>query len=284
MCVVILLPKPPPMSCVTKRSLSSGDAQRRPIQIAATPGIWWLQWIVHCRVPRSYSTSAAEHSSGVEEKRSKCSSSIRITRSAAFSAPSTSPQSNMPDQTTFVPASSCRIGAPSSCALRASTTTSQRLVLDLDQVGGVAGELAGLGDDGDDRLADVPHLADGERVVLDLVARARSSARRTGRSARPPRRRQRPVDALERLRLRRRRPRRSARARTASGRSGRSPCRARLTSSAKTPSPWTSRLSSLRGIDLPAVADLELDLLGDGRASRSLALRPPAWIALTMFT
>ena len=124
MCVVILLPKPPPMSWVTKRSLSSGTRSAGPIQIAATPGIWWLQWSVNWPVPRSYSTSAAEHSSGVEEKRSKWSSSIFTTRSAAFSAPSTSPQSNVPDQTTFVPASSWRSGAPSSCAVRASTITS----------------------------------------------------------------------------------------------------------------------------------------------------------------
>ena len=123
-CVVILFPNPPPMSWVTKRSLSSGTRSAGPIQIAATPGIWWLQWIVNCPVPRSCSTSAAEHSSGVEEKRSKWSSLILTTRSAAFSAPSTSPQSNTPDQTTFVPASSWRTAASSSCARRASTTTS----------------------------------------------------------------------------------------------------------------------------------------------------------------
>ena len=38
----------------------------------------------------------------------------------------------------------------------------QRLVLDLDQLGRVARELPGRGDDGDDRLADVPDLADRE--------------------------------------------------------------------------------------------------------------------------
>ena len=58
MCVVILLPKPPPMSWETKRSRSSGTRSAGPIQIAAKPGNWWLQWIVNCAVPRSYSTSA----------------------------------------------------------------------------------------------------------------------------------------------------------------------------------------------------------------------------------
>ena len=223
-CVVILLPNPPPMSLVTKRSLSSGTRSAGPIQIAATPGIWWLQWSVNWPVPRSYSTRAAEHSSGVEENRSKWSSLIFTTLSAAFSAPSTSPQSNVPDQTTFVPASSWRIGAVLRCP--GVDDHVERLVLDLDEVGGVAGELAGLGDDGDDRLADVADAADGERVVLDLRRPARWSARRTGRSARQLR----PARASRRRprapRRRRRRPRRSWRARTARGRSGRSPSRA----------------------------------------------------------
>ena len=102
----------------------------------------------------------------------------------------------------------------------------ERLVLDLDEVGGVAGELARLGDHGDDRLADVADAADGERVVLDLVPRrGRQLEERVGQLGDLVRR-QRPVDALERLgggdvdrddlRV----------ARTASGRSGRSPSRA----------------------------------------------------------
>ena len=199
-CVVILLPKPPPMSWVTKRSLSSGTRSAGPIQIAATPGIWWLQWIVNWPVPRSYSTSAAEHSSGVEEKRSKCSSLILTTRSAAFSAPSTSPQSNdaRPDDVR----AGVVVEDRGVLVLRAARVDEhvERLVLDLDQVGGVAGELAGRGDDGDDRLADVAHAADGERVVLDLVPRRRRQLEERIGQLRDLVRRQRPVDALERLR------------------------------------------------------------------------------------
>src|SRR5205809_417419 len=112
------------MSCVTKRSLSRPTRRDGAIQIAPTPGIWWLQYIVHCPVPRLYSTSAPEHSSGVDEKRSKWSSSILITLSASATAPSKSPQSKTPDQTTLEPASSCSIGASASWALRASTSTS----------------------------------------------------------------------------------------------------------------------------------------------------------------
>ena len=78
------------------------------IQIAPTPGIWWLQVSVHSPVPRSYSTSAPAHSSGVEEKRWKWRRSIFTTWSASASAASTSPQSKTPDQTTFEPASSWR--------------------------------------------------------------------------------------------------------------------------------------------------------------------------------
>src|SRR5438128_2420823 len=43
----------------------------------------------------------------------------------------------------------------------------KRLVFDLDELGGVAGKVARPRDDGCDGIADVPHLADRERVVLD---------------------------------------------------------------------------------------------------------------------
>ena len=75
-CDVILLPKPPPMSWVTMRSLSSPTRIAGPIMIAAKPGNWLFVNIVHWPVPRLYSTSAPSHSSGVELKRSKWSSSI----------------------------------------------------------------------------------------------------------------------------------------------------------------------------------------------------------------
>ena len=90
-CVQILLPKPPPMSCVTKRSLSIPVRRAGAIMIAAKPGNWLLQWSVHCPVPRLYSTTAPLVSSGVDEKRLKCSRLMRTTLSAASSAPSKSP-------------------------------------------------------------------------------------------------------------------------------------------------------------------------------------------------
>ena len=46
----------------------------------------------------------------------------------------------------------------------------ERVVVDHHELGRVAGQLAGLGDDGDDGLAEIAHLADGERVVLDVAA------------------------------------------------------------------------------------------------------------------
>src|SRR5919108_677728 len=88
----ILLPKAPPMSCVTKRSLSIPTRRAGAIQIAPTPG--------------------------ADDRR-------------------------------------------------------QRLVLDLDELGRVAGEPAARRHDRRDRLAHVPHLADRERVVLDVRARRR---------------------------------------------------------------------------------------------------------------
>ena len=89
----ILLPKPPPMSCETKRSLSMPTRIAGPIMITAKPGNWLFVYSVHWPVPRLYSTSAPEVSSGVDEKRSKCSSSMRTTWSASASAASMSPQS-----------------------------------------------------------------------------------------------------------------------------------------------------------------------------------------------
>ena len=46
-------------------------------------------------------------------------------------------------------------------ALR-SRTTGQRVVVDLDQVGGVLALVGVLGEDGGDRLADEPHHVDGQ--------------------------------------------------------------------------------------------------------------------------
>ena len=123
-CDVILLPKPPPMSCVTKRSLSRPVRIAGPIMIAAKPGNWLFVWIVHCPVPRLNSTSAPSHSRGVELKRSKWSSLILTTESASAKAASTSPHSYTPLHERLPPVSSCSCGASGSSALRASTSAS----------------------------------------------------------------------------------------------------------------------------------------------------------------
>ena len=105
-CDVILLPKPPPMSWVTKRSLSRPQRIAGPIMIAAKPGNWLLVMIVHCPTPRLYSTRAPSHSSGVELKRWKWSSEILTTWSASANAASRSPHSYTPSHIRFEPASS----------------------------------------------------------------------------------------------------------------------------------------------------------------------------------
>jgi hypothetical protein len=75
-CRQILLPKAPPMSCVTKRSLSIPTRSAGAIQIAPTPG--HLVVAVHRPLPGA----AVElgHAAGAlerrREKRSKCSSEI----------------------------------------------------------------------------------------------------------------------------------------------------------------------------------------------------------------
>ena len=78
----------------------------------------------------------------------------------------------------------------------------ERLVLDLDELRRVARELARLRDDRDDRLADVAHLAERERVVLQVRARRRRQLEERIGERRDLFAGQRPVDALELLRLR----------------------------------------------------------------------------------
>ena len=108
----------------------------------------------------------------------------------------------MPSHIRLPPASSWIAGTPSSRAWRASVIGVDRLVLDLDELGRVARELARLGDDGDDRLADVAHLADREREVLQVRAGHRRDLEERIGQRRDLFAGQRPVDARGRLGLR----------------------------------------------------------------------------------
>src|SRR3954471_15457176 len=56
----------------------------------------------------------------------------------------------------------------------------EQLVLDLDQVGGVLGDVARLSEHGDDALADVPDLVDGEAAPRRLVRRGAEVRHRVG--------------------------------------------------------------------------------------------------------
>ena len=76
------------------------------------------------------------------------------------------------------------------------------VVLDLDQLGGVARELARRCADGGDRLAHVPHAAHRERVVLDVPARLDGHLEERVRVDRDLVARDRPVHAVELERLR----------------------------------------------------------------------------------
>ena len=141
-----MLPKPPPMSWVTKRSLSIPQRIAGAIMIAAKPGNWLLQWIVHWPVPRLYSTSAPSHSSGVELKRSKWSSEIftMLVGLGDRVLPASPLVHAFPDEV--------RPGVGMDhrrVVLERGGVGDhgQRLVVDLDELGGVARELASLGDD-----------------------------------------------------------------------------------------------------------------------------------------
>ena len=198
---MILLPKPPPMSWLTNRSLSMPTRSAGAIQIAPTPGIWWFPWIVHCPVPRLNSTRQPEHSSGVDEKRSKWSRSIRTTWSASASAASKSPQSNMPDQTVFDPASSWSIDLVLE-RLLAVEDVRQWFVVDFDQLRSVTREISCSRDDGSHRVANVAHPPDCERVVLDVRAGWRRELEERVGQDRDLVAGQRPVDAVELERFR----------------------------------------------------------------------------------
>ena len=77
----------------------------------------------------------------------------------------------------------------------------ERLVLDLDELGGVPGEVAGRSHDGDDGLAHVPGLPDRHAVVLDLVGRGAGAGIRVGQLGHLVAD-ERAVHAVQRLRLR----------------------------------------------------------------------------------
>ena len=225
-CDVILLPKPPPMSCVTMRSLSVPTRMAGAIMITANPGNWLF--VVHRPLPGAavvLDEGAAElerrRVEAVEVQLGDRDDVVCLGERGVDVAP-------LPDaRVGHVPAALLvEHGRAVLERLAGVDDDVERLVLDLDELRGVARELARLGDDGRDRLADVAHLADGERVVLDLPAGVGCDLEERVGEDRDLVARQRPVDARERERGADVDRARSARARRASARSGGSPSRA----------------------------------------------------------
>ena len=151
-----------------------------PITSDANIGIWLLERISMTPVPPSQFTTAALHSSGVEEKRWKCSWSILTTWSASCERPVDVAVvvDAVPDDVRCRPprAAAARPGA--AAAMRVDDRR-QRLVLDLDQLGGVARQLARLGEHDRDRVALVADLVDREAVLGDPRRRAPGRSGRT---------------------------------------------------------------------------------------------------------
>ena len=212
------------MSWVTKRSLSIPTRSAGAIQIAPTPGIWWLQWIVHSRCP----VVLDERARALERRRREAVEVELLDRDDVVGLGhrrSQSPQSKTPVPDDVGPASSCRTASSGQRPSRrrrapAAARTRPRPARRRPAPARASRRTPPR------RLAHVAHLADGQRVVLDLVAgRDRHLEERVGQD-RDLVAGDRPVDAVERRAPARRRSRRSSRARTASGRSGRSPCRA----------------------------------------------------------
>ena len=120
-------------------------------------------------------------------------------RSASAFAASQSPQSKTPLQTTFEPASSC-MTVSFLTASRASTSTSSGSYSTSTSSAASRASSRVARADGRDRLAHEAHLADRERVVLDLVpGRRRHLEERVGLD-RDLVAGERPVDAVERER------------------------------------------------------------------------------------
>ena len=148
----------------------------------------------------------ARRSIRAESTRSGRSAAARCwtTWSASASAASKSPQSKTPYQTMFEPASSWRTTSSFSDSSPSRTWGSGSYSTSTSSAASRA-KLAGARDDGGDRLADVAHAADRERVVLDVRAgRRRELEERIGED-RDLVSRERSVDAVELERLRRRR-------------------------------------------------------------------------------
>ena len=169
-CEVILLPKPPPMSWVTKRSLSIPHADRGRHHDRGEAG----ELVV--RVDRPLPGAAVvldERAVALERGRVEA---VEVQLGDLHDVvglrdrvlPVAPLVDALPDEVR------ARLGVDHRRLVveRAARVRDhgQRLVLDLDELGRVAGELARLGDDDRDRVADEPHAADGERVVLDLRA------------------------------------------------------------------------------------------------------------------
>ena len=151
----ILLPKPPPMSCETKRSLSIPTLSAGPIMICAKPGNWLLEWIVHWAVPRLYSTTAPlvlERSRGeaVEVQALDPHDLVGLGERRVVVA---AVELALPDHVRAdVVVEERRRGIGRALGVEHRL---ERLVVDLDELGGVAGQLARRSGDRDDGLADV---------------------------------------------------------------------------------------------------------------------------------
>ena len=189
------------MSWLTKRSLSMPTRSAGAIQIAPTPGIWWLPWSVHCPVPRLNSTRHA----GALERRGREAVEVQpldphdvvgVGESSVEVAPV---EHARPDDVR------AGIFVEDDLVLQrllAVEHVRQRLVVDLDQLGSVARELARTRDDRRDGVADVAHAADGERVVLDVRPGGRRKLEERIGEDRDLVARERAVDTVELERLR----------------------------------------------------------------------------------
>ena len=170
--------------------------------ITAKPGNWLFVWIVHWPVPRLNSTRAPlqlerRRVEAVEVELADLHDRVRLGEGDVEVAPLVDARSRPGCRRSRRAAAARRLRARARVDERR-----QRLVLDLDELGGVARELARLGDDDRDRLADVPHLADGERVVLHVCARRRRDLEERVGERRHLLADQRPVDTADRLGLR----------------------------------------------------------------------------------
>ena len=176
-----LPPKLPPWGWLDHAHLVGGQPK-----VAARPSPKWVaDWTLPRRVRLcSHGIPLADHAEGLERVGAQPVPAELLGEDvvASAKAASTSPQVKTRWSMTLVPFSSMTSGLSGSIAFVASATTSSGLVVDLDQLEGVLGDVAAHRRDGGHRLAHEADLVGGEAVGAPASGRGAGLLQRSASS------------------------------------------------------------------------------------------------------